>query len=47
MRTTLTVDEDVAVQLERVRRSRDATLKQVVNEALRLSDPPALRLDPI
>lgn len=35
MRTTLTVDKDVAVQLERVRRSRDATLKEVVNEALR------------
>lgn len=35
MRTTLTLDEDVAVQLERIRRSRDASLKQVVNEALR------------
>jgi hypothetical protein len=35
MRTTLTVDKDVAVQLERVRRRRDGTLKEVVNEALR------------
>lgn len=35
MRTTLTLDEDVAVQLERIRRSRDASLKEVVNEALR------------
>ena len=36
MRTTLTHDEDVAVQLERLRRSRDANLKDLVNEALRL-----------
>ena len=36
MRTTLTIDDDVAVQIERLRRSRDATLKDVVNEALRL-----------
>lgn len=35
MRTTLTLDKDVAVRLERIRRSRDATLKEVVNEALR------------
>lgn len=35
MRTTLTMDKDVAVQLERIRRSRDATLKEIVNEALR------------
>jgi hypothetical protein len=35
MRTTLTLDEDVAVLLERSRRSRRATLKHVVNEALR------------
>jgi hypothetical protein len=36
MRTTLTIDDDVAVQIERLRRSRDTTLKDVVNEALRL-----------
>ena len=36
MRTTLTLDDDVAVQLERLRRARDASLKDLVNEALRL-----------
>jgi hypothetical protein len=36
MRTTLTLDDDVAVMLERVRRSRRGSLKRVVNEALRL-----------
>lgn len=35
MRTTLTLDDDVAVQVERIRRERDASLKEVVNEALR------------
>jgi len=35
MRTTLTLDDDVAVQLERLRRARNANLKDVVNEALR------------
>jgi hypothetical protein len=35
MRTTLTLDDDVAVQLERLRRVRDASLKDLVNEALR------------
>jgi hypothetical protein len=35
MRTTLTIDDDVAVQLERLRRERDASLKDVVNEVLR------------
>jgi hypothetical protein len=35
MRTTLTLDPDVAVQLERLRRARDASLKALVNEALR------------
>lgn len=35
MRTTLTLDEDVAVQLERLRKARDTTLKDVVNDALR------------
>ena len=35
MRTTLTIDDDVAVALERVRRQRDARLKDLVNEALR------------
>ena len=35
MRTTLTLDDDVAVVLERLRRSRHASLKDLVNEALR------------
>lgn len=35
MRTTLTIDEDVAVQLDRLRRERDANLKDIVNDALR------------
>jgi hypothetical protein len=35
MRTTLTIDDDVAIQLERLRRNRDASLKDLVNEALR------------
>jgi len=35
MRTTLTIDDDVAIQLERLRRSRDVSLKDLVNEALR------------
>jgi hypothetical protein len=48
MRTTLTIDEDVAVRLERVRRERDANLKDVVNDALRrgldsIETPPAPR----
>ena len=35
MRTTLTLDDDVAIQLERLRRARDASLKDVVNDVLR------------
>jgi hypothetical protein len=35
MRTTLSIDDDVAVQLERFRRARNVSLKDVVNEALR------------
>ena len=36
MRTTLTLEEDVAAQIERLRRDRDSSFKDVVNEALRL-----------
>jgi len=36
MRTTLTLDDDVAVQLERMRRTRQVALRDAVNEALRL-----------
>jgi hypothetical protein len=35
MRTTLTIDPDVAAALHRLRKARDASLKDVVNEALR------------
>ena len=35
MRTTLTLDHDVAAILERRRRAEDKSLKQLVNEALR------------
>jgi Ribbon-helix-helix protein, copG family len=35
MRTTLTLDDDVAAALERLRRSRELSLKVLVNEALR------------
>lgn len=44
MRTTLTLDDDVAVALERLRRARRQSLKAVVNETLRRglgkTDPP-------
>ncbi len=42
MRTTLTLDDDVARLIETIRRRRGATLKQVVNDALREGLP---RLD--
>ena len=35
MRTTLTIEDDVAKLLESVRRGRNTTLKVVINEALR------------
>lgn len=35
MRTTLTIDDDVAVQIERLRRERERSLKDVINDALR------------
>jgi hypothetical protein len=35
MRTTLSLDDDVARLLERARRRRGISLKQLVNEALR------------
>ena len=35
MRTTLSLDDDVAAQLERVRRARGGSLKETVNAALR------------
>jgi hypothetical protein len=35
MRTTLTIDDDVAATLERLRRAEDKSLKELVNQALR------------
>lgn len=35
MRTTLTIDDDVAVQLERLHHSGKDSLKQIVNHLLR------------
>lgn len=35
MRTTLTLEPDVAAQVERLRKERDMALKDVINEALR------------
>jgi hypothetical protein len=36
MRTTLTLDDDVAAEIERLRAEGDASLKDLVNQALRL-----------
>jgi len=35
MRTTLTIDDDVAAQLDRLQRERRQSLKDIVNDALR------------
>ena len=35
MRTTLSLDDDVAVLLEQMRKARDTTFKRIVNDALR------------
>ncbi len=35
MRTTLTLEPDVAAQIEKLRKSRDMGLKDIINEALR------------
>ncbi len=35
MRTTLTLDDDVAAKLERIRRTRHIGLRELVNSALR------------
>ncbi len=48
MRTTLTIDDDVAAELDRLQRSCDVSLKELVNDALRrglrdLTAPPKKR----
>ena len=35
MRTTLTLDKDVAAVIKRLRKTRDESMKSLVNEALR------------
>lgn len=35
MRTTLTLDKDLAIQLARIQRDRGTSFKEVVNEAIR------------
>jgi adenine C2-methylase RlmN of 23S rRNA A2503 and tRNA A37 len=35
MRTTLTLDDDVATQLERLRRQRGVTFRELVNDVVR------------
>ncbi len=35
MRTTLTLDDDVAAKIERLRKARNGSLKDLVNQALR------------
>ena len=35
MRTTLTIDDDVAAEIAHLRREREQSLKDVVNDALR------------
>lgn len=35
MRTTLTLDEDVAAVVERIRRTRNVSLRALINDALR------------
>jgi hypothetical protein len=36
MRTTVTFDDDVAVQVEHLRRARRSSMRDIVNEAMRL-----------
>ena len=48
MRTTLTLDKDVAAVIERLRKSRRQSLKDIINEALReglkhIAAPPRVR----
>ena len=50
MRTTLTIDDDVAVQLQRLRETQKRSLKAVVNNVLRAglkeTAPPKKRARP-
>jgi len=46
MRTTLTLDDDVAEKLREQARLQDRSFKQVVNDALRRGMSPEIREDP-
>lgn len=35
MRTTLSIDDDVAILLQRIQKEKETTFKELVNEALR------------
>lgn len=35
MRTTLTIDDDIAVEIERLRREREQSLRVLINDVLR------------
>lgn len=37
MRTTVTLDEDVAVRIKRLQRERQASFKQVLNDLVRMA----------
>jgi len=43
MRTTLTIDEDMAVQLKRLLRERDTHMKDLINDALAILRYPGIR----
>lgn len=48
MRTTITLDDDVAAAIERLRKTKNQSLKDVINDALRLglkraASPPGRR----
>ena len=46
MRTTLTLDDDVAAMIERLRKRSGARAKQIVNEALRRGLAPMASPEP-
>jgi hypothetical protein len=48
MRTTITIDDDIAAVLNRLRKTREVSLKDLINNALRrglreMNDPPKKR----
>jgi hypothetical protein len=52
MRTTLTLDRDVALAIDRLRHRQGGSFKAIVNQALRaglrqLTEPPARRKRPV